>query len=166
MMKEKRYYMAYGSNLSMEQMAVRCPDAKVVGPAVLGGWRLLFKGCATIEPCEEKNTPVLVWEISERDERNLDRYEGFPSFYYKKELEVEVFPLQGREPEKLTAMVYIMDEKHSCRAPSPYYYRVLEEGYRDFHFPMHVLTQALKDSIGKAEARRFLERGGFHDLRN
>lgn len=157
----KKYYIAYGSNLSVEQMADRCPDAKVVGTAILYGCQLLFKGCATIEPNPEKNTPVLVWEISERDEQRLDRYEGFPSFYYKKDLKVETFPMDGGEPVMLTAMVYIMDEKHICGMPSPYYYKVLKDGYEAFHFPMHVLTQALKDSIGGAGARLFLERGGF-----
>lgn len=70
-MKNKKYYIAYGSNLSVEQMADRCPDAKIVGQAVLAGWELLFRGCATIAPNLKKNTPVLVWEISERDEGNL-----------------------------------------------------------------------------------------------
>ena len=31
----KRYYIAYGSNLSTEQMAFRTPDAKIVGTAIL-----------------------------------------------------------------------------------------------------------------------------------
>ena len=48
-MKNKKYYIAYGSNLSVEQMADRCPDAKIVGQAVLAGWELLFRGCATSE---------------------------------------------------------------------------------------------------------------------
>ena len=39
----KRYYIAYGSNLSTEQMAFRTPDAKIVGKAILYGWQLLFK---------------------------------------------------------------------------------------------------------------------------
>lgn len=30
-MKNKKYYIAYGSNLSVEQMADRCPDAKIAG---------------------------------------------------------------------------------------------------------------------------------------
>ena len=48
LMKNKKYYIAYGSNLSVEQMAYRCPDAKIAGQAVLAGWELLFRGCATI----------------------------------------------------------------------------------------------------------------------
>ena len=157
----KRYYIAYGSNLSVEQMADRCPDAKVVGTAVLHGWQLLFKGCATIEPNPAKETPVLIWEISERDEKRLDRYEGFPSFYYKKDLEVEVNPMGGGEAMELTAMVYIMGERYICSAPSPFYYKVLKDGYEALGFPMETLTQALSDSIGGAGARLFLERGGF-----
>ena len=160
-MKTKNY-IAYGSNLAVDQMAHRCPDAKVIGTAILEGWQLLFKGCATIEPNPEKNTPVLVWEISERDEKGLDYYEGYPSFYYKKDVEVEVFPMAGGDPVRMTAMVYIMDEKRICSAPSPMYYKVLKDGYDAFHFPKHVLTQALKDSIGGAAARLFLERGGFN----
>ena len=82
-MSQKKYYIAYGSNLSVEQMSQRCPDARIVGQAVLEGWELAFKGCATILPNKEKNTPVLVWEISERDEGNLDLYEGYPNYYRK-----------------------------------------------------------------------------------
>jgi len=149
---EKKYYIAYGSNLSVEQMKERTPDAKIVGTAILYGWQLLFKVHATIEPNEKKNTPVLVWEISERDERNLDRYEGFPTYYYKKDLPVEVFPLDGEEPKTLTAMVYIMADGRRLAEPYPSYYKVLKDGYKDFHFPIHILEQALADSIGRKAA--------------
>ena len=39
----ERLYFAYGSNINLEQMAVRCPAAQVVGPAVLDGYELLFR---------------------------------------------------------------------------------------------------------------------------
>ena len=52
-MKNKKYYIAYGSNLSVEQMADRCPDAKIAGQAVLAGWELLFRGYHRTEPEEE-----------------------------------------------------------------------------------------------------------------
>ena len=145
----KRYYIAYGSNLSTGQMRYRTPDAKIAGTAVLTGWQLLFRVHATIEPNPEKNTPVLVWEISEQDEKNLDRYEGYPVYYRKRELPVEVFPLGGGEPVNLTAMVYLMADGHPLREPSEGYYQVLADGYRDFHFPMHILEQALRESRKK-----------------
>ena len=145
-----RYYIAYGSNLSVEQMKHRTPDAKIVGTATLQGWRLLFKGCATIEPKEGRKVPVLVWEISDTDEKNLDRYEGHPTYYYKRELPVLVTPLDGGAPRELTAMVYIMDEKHTFRMPSLYYYDVLHRGYRTFGFDLSLLRQSIEDSLGSA----------------
>ena len=90
---------AYGSNLSMAQMAQRCPDAIYVGTAEIKDYQLLFKGSQsgsylTVEPKKGSTVPVLVWRISERDEHYLDRYEGYPSFYYKKTMEVEVLFLK------------------------------------------------------------------------
>ena len=61
-MKHKRYSIAYGSNISVEQMAVRCPDAKIAGMAVLQDWKLVFKIHADIIPCEGRVVPVLVME--------------------------------------------------------------------------------------------------------
>lgn len=89
-MGRKKYYIAYGSNLSVEQMVCRYPDVKVIGTAVIEDYALLFKGCATIEQREGKKVPVLIWEISPSDEKNLDRYEGYPNFYYKKDLTLTV----------------------------------------------------------------------------
>lgn len=156
LMKNKKYYIAYGSNLSVEQMAYRCPDAKIAGQAVLAGWELLFRGCATIAPNPKKNTPVLVWEISERDEGNLDLYEGYPNYYRKEDLNIELLREEA-EPEMVTAMVYIMENDFGHRAPSRYYYKVLHDGYKAFHFPMHILEGALKECMDKDAAQRMIE---------
>ncbi len=43
----KRYYIAYGSNLNVTQMRMRCPRATILGTATLKGWELLFKGSKT-----------------------------------------------------------------------------------------------------------------------
>ena len=94
---EKRYYIAYGSNLNIRQMMRRCPESRVIGTGTLNGWELLFKGSKTgayltIEQKPDGTVPVAVWEVSERDERNLDIYEGYPTFYYKKEM---ILPVKG-----------------------------------------------------------------------
>ena len=44
---EKRYYIAYGSNLNIPQMRMRCPGARIIGTSVVEGYRLLFKGSRT-----------------------------------------------------------------------------------------------------------------------
>ena len=139
----KKMYIAYGSNMDEGQMAHRCPTARLLGQTEVEGYRLLFKGSltgayATIEPQEGGRVPALVWEIGEADEASLDRYEGFPSFYYKKDLTVS---LGGQE---VTAMVYIMDERRQKGEPSGAYYGVLERAYEKFGFPMETLQAALK----------------------
>jgi hypothetical protein len=89
-MKYKRLYIAYGSNINLEQMAYRCPNSKVVGTRMIPDYELEFRGVATIVPKEGAEVPVLLWEIDQRDEISLDRYEGFPRMYRKELFEVEV----------------------------------------------------------------------------
>lgn len=78
-------YIAYGSNMIEEQMAHRCPGAKLIGTGYLPNHRLEFYLHATVERtrAHRAKVPVAVWEISEADERSLDRYEGFPTYYTK-----------------------------------------------------------------------------------
>jgi len=131
-----KYYLAYGSNMNLPQMALRCPTAKVVGATMLDGWRLQFNGVATIVPESGAQTPVVVWAIQEQDERNLDRYEGYPTFYFKKDLTVK---LNG---EKITAMAYIMAAGHEEAEPSAFYYRTIEAGYKSARLSDHPLISA------------------------
>lgn len=76
-------------------MRRRCPDAELVGAGIVKDYELLFKGSgsgsyATIEEKARDKVPVLVWRISASDEEALDRYEGFPTFYYKTQLPVKM----------------------------------------------------------------------------
>ena len=90
----KRLYIAYGSNLNVRQMKTRCPNAKNSRYGKLKGWELLFKGSKsgsylTIEKKENAIVPVVIWEVDKTDEKALDRYEGYPTFYYKKDIKVQ-----------------------------------------------------------------------------
>ncbi len=145
-MTKKRYYIAYGSNLSVEQMAIRCPDAKIAGMAALKDWKLVFKLHADIVPCEGRVVPVLVWEISEKDEKNLDMYEGYPNYYTKRQMGIIMTDLQGQNPREVTAMAYVMTEGHPVRPPMQSYYNVLAEGYERFGFNPYQLELALKEA--------------------
>ena len=76
---KQRLYIAYGSNLNLEQMAFRCPTAKVVGKSELKDYELLFRGgrrgaVATVEPKAGSTVPILVWEI-QKQEREGDFYQ-------------------------------------------------------------------------------------------
>ena len=88
MSSKERLYIAYGSNLNLDQMKHRCPTAEIVGTAELKNWRLWFRGgghsaVATIERERGFKVPVLVWRIQPQDELALDRYEGWPHLYRK-----------------------------------------------------------------------------------
>ena len=59
----KRYYIAYGSNLNVYQMRFRCPNARIIGTAVMPDYELLFKGSKTgsyltIEPKDGSSVPL------------------------------------------------------------------------------------------------------------
>lgn len=47
-MSKKQLYIAYGSNINLEQMAYRCPHSKVVGTSEIKDFELEFRGVATI----------------------------------------------------------------------------------------------------------------------
>ena len=148
-----KYYIAYGSNLNVEQMRSRCPHATIVGTATIKDYELLFKGSKTgsyltIEPKVGGEVPVAVWKTTTADERNLDRYEGFPAFYYKKEMELSVTNIKGTKSTKRTCYVYIMHEERSLGAPSWYYVNTCLEGYKKFGFDAKFLYDAIARSVG------------------
>ena len=143
---KKTYYIAYGSNLHLGQMAYRCPNATIVGTSELKNWRLMFKGSrsgnyATIEPCIGESVPVLIWELTSADERSLDRYEGVPTFYFKQTIPVYV---NGQE---IDAMAYLMRLDAKVGYPSTRYIDTLLVGYESFGFDTRVLEDALKRCI-------------------
>ena len=149
--EKPRLYLAYGSNLNLQQMRRRCPDSHVVGTAELPGWRLLFKGSKsgnylTVEQAEGHFVPVAVWEVSERDEESLDRYEGFPDFYYKKELDVVLHENGSGETRPVTAFLYIMHEDRRPGIPTERYLNCCREGYASFGFDPALLDEAYEYS--------------------
>ena len=142
----RNLYIAYGSNLNIEQMMQRCPTAKVVGAATLHNRKLLFRGghgnaVATVEPCRGGSVPVLIWEIAPADEAALDRYEGWPYLYRKETIKVKL------EGETVTGMIYVMNAKGRPQdVPGCYYYSVILEGYKSAGFDVGILKRAVQQS--------------------
>lgn len=76
-------------------------NAKIIGTSVIENYMLMFKGSKTgsyltIEPKENAKVPVGIWEVTADDEIALDRYEGFPEFYYKKDM---ILPVKNMKYE-------------------------------------------------------------------
>lgn len=142
-MPGKRIYIAYGSNLNLQQMKHRCPTAKPLGTAVLHNYELLFRGgrrggVATVEQREGFIVPVLLWDIRPKDEAALDGFEGFPKMYGKQMMEVE---FGGRY---LAAMVYVMSPGHEAGFPSKEYLNTIAAGYLTAGFNLGILTDAVE----------------------
>lgn len=58
---EENLYFAYGSNLDLEQMAQRCPDAEIVGPVRLENYELRFRGSGFATVAPKKGSTVHDW---------------------------------------------------------------------------------------------------------
>ena len=107
----------------------------------------MFKGSKTgsyltIERNEKGSVPVAIWEVTETDERALDRYEGFPGFYYKKDIKVRYKGIRTGLIRTVTAFAYIMHEERPIGIPSGFYMRTCLVGYDAFGFDRNVLLDA------------------------
>lgn len=148
---QKRYYIAYGSNLNVRQMRMRCPKARIIGTSTVPDYELLFKGSQTgayltIEQKAGESVPVAVWETTETDEAALDRYEGFPAFYYKAEMELPIVGIRTGKLRNRKVYVYIMHEDRKLGIPSWSYIQTCLEGYRAFGFDEKIMFQAIEKS--------------------
>ncbi len=153
---KKKYYIAYGSNLNVQQMRLRCPFAAALGTSELEGWGLLFKGSKTgsyltIEECEGGKVPIVVWAITEADEEALDRYEGFPSFYYKREMLIRYKGLRTGKYRTVNAFVYIMHEDRTIGIPTDFYMETCLRGYDAFGFDDNILLDAYDKCVEAVE---------------
>lgn len=138
-----RLYIAYGSNLCMDQMALRCPKAEPVGTTELTDSRLVFRSVADVERAKGFTVPVGVWFITPECEEALDRYEGVRpnGGLYRK---VDVAFDDGQK-----ALMYVMNDK-GILPPSEYYLSVIERGYKDFGLD----PAPLKAAVAHATAMR------------
>ena len=129
-------YIAYGSNMSQDQMARRCPDAKLIGTGYLPNHRLEFYLHATVERtrAHDAKVPVAVWEISKADEARLDIYEGFPSYYIKVPRKVKMM-----DGSAIRGMIYLMNYLR-ISPPASEYYDGIETAYMKLGFTDDIET--------------------------
>ena len=106
-------HFAYGSNLWFEQMQARCSEHKKIGKGILKDYRWIIavrknrKPAANIIISKGDFVEGYVFELSKKDEENLDRYEG--KSYKKINLEIEIGLVYK------TCMVYV-DKKNISQA--------------------------------------------------
>jgi len=141
----RRLYLAYGSNLSREQMRHRCPTALALEAVIIPGWRLGFLGelsstwgegaVATMLPSPGHCALGMVYELKPDDEASLDQWEGVKRGHYEKR---EAFGSYNGEP------LY----SYICRvgkegAPGSAYLATMRQGFHDWKLlldPLNPLT--------------------------
>jgi gamma-glutamylcyclotransferase (GGCT)/AIG2-like uncharacterized protein YtfP len=116
-------YFSYGMNTNLGSMAMRCPEAKSLGAAVLLHYAFEFKSFATVVPDMDNAVHGVLWEISDECEKSLDRLEGYPIYYGK----INVWVEHGGE--MVPCMTYLMYPEEELDYPSDSYVKMLEEGY-------------------------------------
>ena len=152
-----KLYIAYGSNLNMEQMRYRCPTAQFQGTGVIADYELQFKGSpynahATIAPAEGQSVPVGIWNIQKPDESRLDFYEGYHKNGYRY-YDKETISVKMDNGSTISGMVYIMDPKMDFGMPNRGYVNTIRQGYRDCGMDSAVLEQAIEKSVELAQHR-------------
>ena len=133
------YYLAYGMNTNLEQMARRCPKARSLGTVILKGHRLAFKGCCDAVIDSTAEMECALWTITDDCERALDILEGYPDYYGKKEVTVYH---NGR---KIRAMIYFMQDYQRLGIPSESYLNMVVQGYVDHNMSVLQVYNALEE---------------------
>ena len=134
-------YFAYGSNLNHAQMRSRCVGSKYKKKFILKEYKLIFSyrdpkepyGYANIQKRKGSKVPGAIWNITKRDELELDRYEGVRFGSYDK----EYFTLKGKK-----VLVYIQS-KYTKKKPHSRYLHTIIQGYKDCNLDINYLKKRI-----------------------
>ena len=125
------YYFAYGSNLDLLQMGLRCPEAQFVSTAKLDGYRICFprksfvRDCAVIsvEPATGEQVWGALYELDGTDIARLDEREGYDrrrdrQLNQRNRVTVRV---EGSDERVVAAEIYVAVPTANPGLPSPQY---------------------------------------------
>jgi gamma-glutamylcyclotransferase (GGCT)/AIG2-like uncharacterized protein YtfP len=110
-------HFAYGSNMHLGLMRARCPDAGVVGRALLRDHRFVITrdGYASVVAARGSVVHGLLWRLSPRDLAALDAYENIDAGLFRRVL----LSVQA-EGRSVKAIVYIGRSRAPGRARAGY----------------------------------------------
>ena len=139
------YYFAYGSNLNHKQTNCRCPDNKYIARVYLDNYKFVYDGCSSNRGGAVANilelSDSIVWgglyEISKSDLVKLDKREGYPNIYDRKELKVK--DDQGNIYKAIT--YFRIGEKIGI--PSSEYRKIIIDGAKDCSLPDNYVKKNL-----------------------
>jgi gamma-glutamylcyclotransferase (GGCT)/AIG2-like uncharacterized protein YtfP len=143
------YYFAYGMLTDPQYM--KDVGARMVGRAVLQGYGLEMYLHANVHPEAGDRVIGTLWQINRGMLADLDRTEGYPDYYIRKEVPV----YSDATDRQYRATVYVMTKdsrEHSQgRQPSPRYIEMIARGYHHAGIPLSQLEHAI--TANKAQAK-------------
>ena len=143
MTEQTQYYFGYGSNLSKEQMAIRCPESKYYASVTLFGysWLINTRGYATIKPSESDFVLGEIFTLSQQDVDYLDIYESVEEgMYLKSNLSVET------SKGTIDCLVYIASDS-TPGIPQDEYIERINLGIKSANLPDDYVQQAIRPFI-------------------
>ena len=124
-------------------MKDRCPEHRLIGNGLLKGYRWIIttRGYANIVKSVSDEVRGVVYEISESDEKSLDRYEGVQSGSYRKEmLKIEM----GNESKECLVYVDPVEEEGK---PKEEYVGRINKGIFDSRLPPEYIDRYIRKFI-------------------
>lgn len=134
---QKVNYFAYGANTNHQHLRNLCPAAKWLGSAVLADHKLCWRYHLDIERTVGHCVHGAVWSISLAELDQLDHYEGYPTYYTRKQQMVSV------NGDNTICWVYEMPVKGRLNSPHHRYYNQVYKGYLDSKLPLNQLLENL-----------------------
>lgn len=125
------YVLGYGALTDPITMLSRCPSAVYKGIGTLSDHELYIDQCSSVRPSIGSVTKGVVWKISNQDMIELDKYEGYPYLYERKEVDVSIDDRLVR----VWVYYYAIDFKDMGEPASDNYYKTCKQGYRVFGLP-------------------------------
>ena len=137
------YYFGYGSNLSKEQMAIRCPESKYYASGTLSGysWLINARGYASITPSESEFVLGEVFTLSQQDIDYLDIYESVEEgMYLKSNLSIETSKCT------IDCLVYIASDS-TPGIPKEEYIERINLGIKSANLPDDYVQKTIRSFI-------------------
>ena len=138
-----QYYFGYGSNLSKEQMAIRCPESKYFASGALSGysWLINARGYASITPSESDFVLGEIFTLSQQDIDYLDIYESVEEgMYLKSNLSVQT------SKGIIDCLVYIASDS-TPGIPQEEYIQRINLGIKSANLPDDYVQKAIRPFV-------------------
>lgn len=130
-------YFAYGMNTNLEEMAHRCPTAVSLGAAWIDDYEFVFRTHADIAESPGSICYGVLWDISKADLQALDKLEGYPYYYTRFRVRVNL------GDHFVYALTYQMNDRTYIQEPGRGYLEMVREGYIQNSVPTGQIDHAI-----------------------